>query len=29
MADSLGLSDRMIRYYKSKIDELRKQFESE
>ena len=29
IADSLGLSDRMIRYYKNKIDELHKQFAAE
>ena len=29
IADSLGVTDRMIRYYKNRIDELRKQFEAE
>lgn len=29
IADSLGLMDRMIRYYKSKIDELHKRFAAE
>ena len=29
IADSLGVTDRMIRYYKRKIDELRKQFAAE
>lgn len=29
IADSLGLTDRMIRYYKNKIDKLHKQFTEE
>lgn len=29
IASFLGVTDRMIRYYKSKIDKMRKQFEAE